>query len=256
MQSDALNSAAMIRRRVASGQLSLRWPLTAVFVRLFLAVATQGLVALLFFRAASSPYRDAGSWWPVYGILIDAGCFLLVTWRTRKEGLRFRDLIGFDSSRLTQEVLTGFAYVLWVFPLAMAGILGVSFLIYGTYQPPSVYSPLPTWAAIYSLLVFPALWALMEQCTYQGYALPRLHALLKHQGLAVALVAFGWGLQHVALPLTFDAQFMLFRFVSFIPLAVAMTLVYLRTRRLMPLIVAHWAVDMAGILTGIILPMW
>jgi len=38
-------------------------------------------------------------------------------------------------------------------------------------------------------------------------------------------------------------------------LAVVMTLVYLRTRRLIPFIVAHWAVDMIGILTGIILPM-
>jgi membrane protease YdiL (CAAX protease family) len=114
---------------------------------------------------------------------------------------------------------------------------------------------LPAWAAIYSLLVFPVLWALMEQCTYQGYALPRLQASLKNTGLAVVLVAFGWGLQHIALPLTFDARFMLYRFLSFLPLAVVMTLIYLRTRRLIPFIVAHWAVDMIGILTAIILPM-
>jgi uncharacterized protein len=255
MQPGELNSQIAIRNRIASGQVTLKWPLTAVFARLFLAVAAQGLVALLFFRTAQSPYTAAGGWWPVYAILIDTGCFVLVTSLARKEGLRFRDLVGFDPHRLTRDVLTGLAYVLWVFPLAMAGILGVGFLIYGNFQPPSVYSPLPAWAAVYSLLVFPALWALMEQCTYQGYALPRLEALFNSRVLAVALVVFGWGIQHIALPVTFDAQFMLFRFLAFLPLAVAMTLVYLRTRRLMPLIIAHWFVDMIGVLTGIILPM-
>jgi membrane protease YdiL (CAAX protease family) len=50
-------------------------------------------------------------------------------------------------------------------------------------------------------------------------------------------------------------RFMLFRFLSFLPLAVVMTLICLRTRRLIPFIVAHWLVDMLGVLTGLILPM-
>lgn len=227
-----------------------------VFSRLFLAIIAQSLVALVFFRSTASPYQSAGKWWPVYGILIDLECFFLVTWRASMEGLRFRDLINFDSRRLGRDLLLGLVYILWFFPLAMVGILGFSFLIYGSPQPPSVYSALPGWAAFYSLLIFPVIWGLMEQVTYQGYALPRLEALWKHRGFAVAIVAFGWGFQHIALPLTLDVRFMLFRFLSFLPLAVVMTLIYLRTRRLIPFIVAHWAVDMIGILTGIILPMF
>jgi hypothetical protein len=42
---------------------------------------------------------------------------------------------------------------------------------------------------------------------------------------------------------------------SFAPLAVVTPLIYLRTRLLIPFIVAHWFVDMLGILFGIILPM-
>lgn len=245
----------MVQNRSTSGQLTWEWPVIIVFARLFFAVIAQSLIALLFFSSAPFPYVAAGRWWPVYGILIDLGCFFLITWRASKEGLRFRDLISLDSHRLARDILLGLVYVLWFFPLAMVGILGFSLLLYGTPQPPSVYSPLPTWAAIYSLLVFPAIWALMEQCTYQGYALPRLEALLHRRGLAVATVAFGWGIQHIALPMGFNTRFMIFRFLSFVPLAVVMTLIYLRTRRLIPFIVAHWAVDMLGILTSIILPM-
>jgi uncharacterized protein len=255
MEITNLNSKTLIQTRAVSGKLTWKWPALIVFARLVLAVAAQGLVAVLFFRSTSSPLLDAGKWWPVYGTLIDLGCFFVITWRASQEGLRFRDLINFDPHRLGRDIGLGLVYILWFFPLAMVGILGFSLLIYGTAQPPSVYSPLPAWAAIYSLLVFPAIWGLMEQATYQGYALPRLEALWPRSGFAVALVAFGWGIQHIALPMTLDLRFMLFRFLSFIPLAVVMTLIYLRTRRLIPFAIAHWAVDLIGILTGIILPM-
>lgn len=256
MEKTDLNSKTMIQQRVGSGLVTWKWPLVIVFARLFLALISQSLVALLFFRSAPSPFITAGKWWPVYGILIDLGCFLLVTWQAGKEGLHFRNLINFDPHRFGRDFLKGMLYILWVFPLAMIGIIGFSLLLYGIPQAPSIYDQLPVWAAIYSLIVFPVIWGLMEQCTYQGYSLPRLDRSLKNTALAVAIVAFGWGIQHIALPLTFDARFMLYRFLSFLPLAVVMTLVYLRTRRLIPLIVAHWAVDMVGILTGIILPMF
>ena len=136
----------------------------------------------------------------------------------------------------------------------MAGITAGSVLIFGSPQPPSVYHPLPPWATAYSLLVFPAVWGVMEQCTYQGYALPRLESFFPKPGFAIAIVAFGWGIQHIALPLICEWRYLLNRFVSFLPLAVVMAVVYLRTRRLIPFVIAHWAVDMLGVLTGIVVP--
>ena len=92
MERTDLNSKNMIQQRVESGQVTWKWPLVIVFARLILAVISQSLIALLFFRSAPSPLIAAGKWWPVYGILIDLGCFFLVTWQAGKEGLRFRDL--------------------------------------------------------------------------------------------------------------------------------------------------------------------
>jgi len=250
-----LNSKNMIQKRLASGQITSKWPYVIVFARLFFALVTQSLVAALFFSKSPSPYQAAGDWWPVYGTLIDLGCFILIIWQIKKEGLRFRDLLNFDQRRLRRDVLIGLAFILWVFPLAMVGIIGCSLLIFGSSQSPSIYNSLPVWAAVYSLLIFPLTWGLMEQCTYQGYALSRLNAMLPRPGLAIAIVVFGWSIQHIALPLMFDWRYMLYRFLSFLPLAVVMALIYLRTRRLIPFIIAHWAVDMLGILSGIVMPM-
>lgn len=250
-----LNSKEVIQKRIDLGLVIWKWPLAMVLARLFFAILAQSLVAALFFSASPSPYQAAANWWPVYGTLIDLGCFILIARQIKKEGLRFRDLLNFDPPRLGRDILVGLGFILWVFPLAMAGITGGSLLIFGNPQPPSAYFPLPWWAATYSLLIFPAIWGVMEQSTYQGYALPRLKAAFPRSGLAIAIVAFGWGIQHIALPLIFDWRYMLYRFLSFLPLAVVMTLVYLRTRRLIPFIIAHWAVDMLGVLSGMIVPM-
>jgi hypothetical protein len=39
---------------------------------------------------------------------------------------------------------------------------------------------------------------------------------------------------------------LLFRFLAFIPGILTLMLIYLRTRRLAPLIVAHWCMDIVG----------
>ena len=61
--------------------------------------------------------------------------------------------------------------------------------------------------------------------------------------MAIAVVAFAWALQHVVMPLTFDAKFMAFRLLSSVPFSVFLTLLYLRLRRLVPLAIAHALLD-------------
>jgi len=249
-----LNSKYSIGKRVESGQITWHWPTLIVFSRLIFAAITQGLIALLFFKSSPSPLDAAGNWWPVYGTLIDLSCFILISRLLKKEGLRFYDLLNFNQDLFWKDVTKGLGFILWVFPLAMAGIIACSLLIFSNPQPPSIYHPLTQWANVYSLLIFPVVWGVMEQATYQGYALPRLEALFRNPGLAIFIVAFGWGIQHIALPLMIDWKFMLFRFLSFLPLASVMALVYLKKRRLIPFIIAYWAVDFLGVISGIIIP--
>lgn len=68
--------------------------------------------------------------------------------------------------------------------------------------------------------------------------------------LAIAVVAFAWSLQHVFMPLTFDAKFMAFRLLSSVPHSLFVTLLYLRLRRLIPFAVAHALMDGATVLIG------
>jgi membrane protease YdiL (CAAX protease family) len=91
--------------------------------------------------------------------------------------------------------------------------------------------------------------------TYNGYLVPRFQVLCRSTGLAVAIVAFVWSLQHAFMPLTFDAKFMAFRLLSPIPQSVFVILLYLRLRRVLPFAIAHALMDGATVLIGSLLPL-
>jgi len=251
---DPNSYAALVRRRDA-GTLTWRGPAVMLFARTGCAVAAQAVVAAIFaLRSSAAPWHDVEPWMPVYGTLIDAGCLGLLWWLTRREGIRLFDLVGFDRSRLVPDVALGLALIPVGLAFILAGTYSVGWLLYGTPSQPYFFGSLPLPAALYGVLVFPFIWGLTEQMTYNGYLVPRFQ-VLGSTGLAVAVVGFVWALQHAFMPLSFDSRFMLFRALSPIPFSVFQTMVYLRLRRLLPLAIAHALMDGASVLIGTLLPL-
>jgi hypothetical protein len=226
-----------------------------LFARTGWAVVAQGIFAAGFaWLGSSTPWHDAASWLPVYGTLIDAGC-LFVLWRlTRRENIRLVDLVRFDRSRLRRDTLLGLALVPANLLFILGGVYAAGWLVYGTLTPPYLYEALPLPAALYGVLVWPFIWGLTEQMTYNGYLAPRFQVLCRRTSVAVAIVAFAWSAQHAFMPLTFDAKFMVFRLLSPVPNTLFATLVYLRWRRLLPLAISHALLDGAGVLIGVLIP--
>ena len=245
---------ALVRRRDA-GTLTWRGPALMLFARAFFAVVAQALVAVVFaVQSSPTPWHDAAAWLPVYGTLIDAGCLALLWQLMRREGLGPLDLLGFERSRLGRDVLFGLVLVAASLVFIFAGVYAAGWLVYGTLAPPYLYEPLPLPAALYGVLVFPLIWGLTEQMTYNGYLTPRFQVLCRNTVMAVAIVAFAWSFQHVVMPLLFDAEFMAFRWLSAVPNTVFQVVLYLRVRRLIPFAIAHALMDGAGVLVGALLP--
>jgi hypothetical protein len=226
-----------------------------LFARSACAVAAQALVAGIFvIRASPTPWRAAEPWLPVYGTLIDAGCLALLWQLTRREGIRLFDLVGFDRSRLGRDVLLGLVLVPVGLAFVLVGVYATGWLVYGSPTGPYLGNSLPLPAAFYSVLVFPFVWGLTEQMTYNGYLLPRFQVVWRSTGRAVAIVACVWSFQHVVMPLIFDAKHVAFRLLSPVPYSVFQTFLYLRLRRLVPFAIAHAVLDGSSVLIGVLLP--
>ena len=230
-----------------STTLNWRGPALMLFARSIFAVGAQGVAAaVLALQGWSAPWHEAEQWLPIYGTLIDVACLTLLWRLTRREGIRLFDLVGFKRSHLVGDVLLGLGLIPVSLVFIIAGVFAASWLVYGTLSDLS-FPGLPFPAILYGVLVWPFIWGLTEQMTYNGYLLTRFQIICRSTIAAVAVVAFAWSLQHAFMPLTFDAKFMMFRLLSSVPNSVFLTLVYLRLRRLLPLAFAHALMDGATV---------
>lgn len=233
------------------------WPLILVFARFFLAVLFQLILSIVFYFAEDpSPLTAAGKWFTVYGTLIDLACLLLISWQLKKDGKSLITIVNVKKGQYKQDIVKGLIYSLILLPVSVVGMVLGSLLLYGTPEPMQIMGGIPLWGAIYSVVIFPIIWAFAEQITYQGYSLNRLEKVFNSKVLAIAIISLGWMLQHAALPLMLDFKYMIFRIISFMPLTIIMPIMYLKTKRLLPFIVSHWIMDLIAALTGALIPLF
>jgi uncharacterized protein len=247
-----VNFPEAIQTRLEEGRVARFGPLLMLFARPALALLAQGITFLLFTQLhvpnSSIAIRN---WWTVYSTLVDFGCLGLLFWLTLREGIRLRDLIAFAKNKLKQDLLIGLGIFVVVFPICVfgGGMLAMR-IAYGSTNPElpeaTFIRILPLLAVLYSRILWWPLWSFTEELTYNGYALPRLKAITKSTWLSVALVTFFWSIQHSFLPWV-NPQHGLYLFLTFIPLTVVCQLIYLRVRRLPPLIVGHWLMDLVSV---------
>jgi membrane protease YdiL (CAAX protease family) len=247
------NSYVAVDRRAYSRTLTWHGPALMLLARAAFAVFAQAVVAAVFaLRSSPTPWRDSEPWLPVYGTLIDAGCLALLWHLTRREGIRLFDLVNFQRKRLGRDIVFGFALIPISLVFIFGGVYGSGWLVYGTLTPPLLFGGLPLPAVLYGVLVWPFIWGLTEQMTYNGYLIPRFQVICGNTGMAVVIVAFSWSLQHSFMPLTFDTRFMIYRLLASIPNTVFQTILYLRFRRLLPFAIAHALMDGASVLLPVL----
>ena len=233
-----------------------RWLVVVVLLcrPAFAATANAVAIAVAAALGADDPVRAAGGWWMMWGTTVDLGCLLVLTWAVHREGISLLDLIGVRRGPVARQIGLGVVLIPALIP-AIALLQGLTFLFYGGELPPQIaLVDLPVWASIYSILVWPLLWAFTEQAIYMGYAYRRLERVTGRPLLAAVLVVLVWSLQHMALPFVPDATYLISRFLSVIPVAVTVVVLYrLLDRRVVPLMVIHWVADVFAALSPLLL---
>ncbi len=244
------NSPSAIR---AAGRISWAGPLLLLPARSLLWMTSQSVVALVFFlQHRPNPWREACYWWSVCFTFADIVCIVAMRFFLKKEDLRLRDLVGAIRLRYGRDIFLGIGCFLLFSPGFIGGGYVAQKLFYGTAVNPSAYilysHALPLWATIYSLVIWWPINSVVEEMTYQGYLLPRIEALTGRTWIAFAAVAFWFTAQHCVMGFVPDWRSNVCRFFGFLPGVVIVIAIYLRTRRLAPIIVGHWIIDLSAVL--------
>ena len=241
------NTIASIKTHYSASSLSW-WPVILFLpARLVFAFISQSLTAGWFVLSGSAnAWQDATAWWPVYSTITDVLCLLTLVWLLRRENMKIFDLVGAKGKDILKQLAWTPAYLLAVAPTSiLASIITQAF--YGTTLPPmlSVVNLSPV-GELYSLIVWPIIWVITEELVYLGYLLPRIEALSGKTWIAVLVVIFFWGIQHLTMPLILDGKYLASRVLAAIAAISSFPIVFvLWRRRLIPLIGVHYIADLA-----------
>lgn len=227
--------------------LASRLPWVILFSRILLFAGVQAVFAVAYFLAGSSqPWVDASGWSLSVVAIANVIVLAALVRIFRAEGGSYRDLFRLDRRHVKADLLVLLLVTVLMAPVSYLPNVLLARWLFG--QPEATLEllirPLPMWAVTLNLIAFPVTQGLVELASYFGYVMPRFKAQGMNTALAVIIPSLMLALQHVAVPLLFDARFLVWRGLMFVPFALLVGTVLNWRPRLLPyLAVIHVLMD-------------
>ncbi|MQA16475.1 MAG: CPBP family intramembrane metalloprotease [Pseudonocardiaceae bacterium] len=255
----AANAPERIGDRVRGGSIGWGAPLLMAFLRLPLIAVGIGLAYVFFALGGyAEPFLLSLTTPTFLMLLVNLISLALLARLTAREGIRLRDLIGFDRALFGRDVGLG---LLWLVVLNVPFVVAIMLTTVALTRPADAQAvgegfeqvfagradqalaavEFPLWWAILTVASFSLLNPVVEEMHYRGYVQPRLAALSGRSWVGVGVTAVGFAAQHITYAYTGAA--MLVYFVAFLVWGTGAGLIYRWQRRLPSLIVTHFVVN-------------
>lgn len=188
--------------------------------------------------------EEISNWWSVVASIVNVVTILLLVLLARKQGCSYWKLINYEKGKTTAKQVFVMSVVILI-----VGVLGMylaGYVCYGVipYAAPMMIAPIPLWVAIANVFVLPVTTAFAEDGLYLGCGVNQI----KNKFLAIVVPALFFALQHSFIPVLFDARYIVYRFLSFLPLTFILCWVYYKKRNPVPIMVGHTIIDVATVM--------
>ena len=225
-------------------------PWVALPLRTALFIGFQSIFALVFLLVGNQdPWTSGAAWWP-FSVIGTNGITMLVLIRYFKsQGRRYRDIFMIKKEQVKQDIGSMILILLLLLPVAFLPNVISAQLLFGDQLTAvgMLFQPLPLWAIVISMVIFPITQGLAEIPLYMSCCMPELEKRLRAPFIALLLPVLFLGAQHIAVPLLFDSRFILWRLVMYMPFALLVGIVIRLKPRLLPyLVVLHVLMDISA----------
>jgi hypothetical protein len=245
----APNTQKYIQNSLNSRTLKPGTAYILLFLRFLLFIGWQAVFALFFLLIGNDkPWEQSIAWW-IYGVILaNVVCLIVISRLFRQEGINYWQMVGFTRGMVLKDTLTTLGLFLLAGPIGYFPNVIFGGLLFGDAMIPAkmMFRSLPMAAAIIGAILFPVTQGLIELPTYFIYIMPRIQANTGKNWLAVTVASFFLAFQHIAIPLIFDARFILWRLFMFLPFAFFMGITIAWRPRLIPyLMIGHVLIDLS-----------
>ncbi|MBR2744423.1 MAG: CPBP family intramembrane metalloprotease [Clostridia bacterium] len=205
------------------------------------------LFILVFVIGAAITKRNIGdisNWWSIVATVINLVTILILVIVTKKIGSNYWKLINYEKGKTkVKDVVIMSLIVLLV---GTSGMYLAGFICYGIipYSAPMMIAPIPMILAIINIIVLPLTVPFAEDGLYLGCGVNQI----KNTYLAILIPAFFYALQHSFIPTLFDGKFIIYRFLSFLPLTIILCWQYHKKKNPVPIMVGHALIEVASVM--------
>lgn len=188
------------------------------------------------------PFTDISKWWTTVAIVCNIITIAILYIFCRRKGLNYKQLINYEKGKT--KVSTAILIVVLTVVVGMCGLYLAGLICYGVFPhlDKTMVEPIPLWLAIIVLLLLPITTTLAEDGLYLGYA---INSSTTNKWANVTLAAFFYALQHSFIPFLPDGIFILYRFISFLPLTIMICFWYQKNRNPLPFMIGHFILNVA-----------
>jgi hypothetical protein len=193
-------------------------------------------------------WEKSANWWPFVVTLTNIICIFLLVKFFNQDGKHFWDIFRFQKEHLKSDLLVLFGLMIVLGPVSYFPNVLLGGYLFGDPQRTLdlLVRPLPLWAVYASLILFPVTQGIAELPTYFAFVMPAFESRGMPGWLALTIPSLMLGFQHVGVPFLFNAPYLLWRGLMFVPFAfLAGMVLHWRPRMFPYLAVIHVLMDMA-----------
>ena len=186
---------------------------------------------------------DISNWWSIVASIVNIITILIIVIVAKKSNSSYLKLINYKKRTTKIKDVVVMPLIIVLFSGICMYIAG--FICYGVipYASTKMIEPIPLVLAIINFIVLPLSVPFAEDGLYLGCGVNQI----KNKYLAILVPAFFYALQHSFIPVLFDGKFILYRFLSFLPLTLFLSWNYYKKRNPLPIMVGHAIVEIASV---------
>lgn len=212
--------------------------------KLILLMPLRSILFILVFLTVSAvtgkDLADISNIWSVAASVMNVLFVLSLVLITRKQG-GYLKLINYEKGKTRPKQV--FAMIGIILLVGMAGMYLAGWICYGVipYAAPMMIAPVPVVLAVINLIVLPVSTALAEDSLYLGCGVRQF----ENKFASIIVPAFFFAVQHSFIPTLIDVRYIIYRFISFLPLTVILCMHYHKHKNPLPIMIGHAVIDMA-----------
>lgn len=187
---------------------------------------------------------EISNWWSIAASVVNIIIIVFLLYIARRNCGNYWKLINYQKGKTTGKQIVGICIVILF--VGMAGMYLAGYICYGIipYAAPMMIAPIPLWLAVINIIVLPISTAFAEEGLYLGCGVNQIN----NKYMAIMIPALFFALQHSFIPTLFDIRYIIYRFLSFLPLTIILCWYYYKKRNPLPIMVGHTMIDVATVM--------